>query len=226
MFLAGVRTLSPILLGVVPFGLIMGVMVAKAGYSPVSAALFSLIAFGGAAQLASLDLLMDGAPFLVAAGTGVVINMRMVMYSASIAPHFAPHSLPTKVGLAFVLSDQAYALSMAKYRATSLSLQEKTWYYLGAGVGLYVTWQAATLAGALLGAAAPADAGLEFAVPLTFMALLFKVLTDKAMIAAAIVGGGVTTLLNVLPANLGFLVGALLGVAVGYALGPKEVEQA
>ncbi|MFW5734841.1 MAG: AzlC family ABC transporter permease, partial [Oceanidesulfovibrio sp.] len=88
-FLLGLRAVSPILLGVAPFGVIAGISIIEAGRGPVDATLFSLLTFAGASQIASIELLKDGAPMLIAALTGLVINMRYLMYSASIAPHFA-----------------------------------------------------------------------------------------------------------------------------------------
>lgn len=222
-FILGLRAVSPILLGVLPFGVIAGITVIETGHGALDASLFSLLAFAGASQIASLALLKSGAPVLVAALTGLVINMRYLMYSASIAPYFAERPLPLKAVFACILSDQSYALSVSKFRSEpQLPRRAKIAYYAGCALGVWTMWQLGTIAGALLGRAVPPELGLEFAVPLTFLALLFQVLTDRGLIIAAIVGGGLSVLLSSMPANTGFLIAAVVGIVAGYYARPPE----
>jgi len=112
---AGVRDVSPLLLGIVPFGLVAGIAAVNAGLGLAEAVGMSVIVFAGASQLAAIELIGSNAPLAVVVGTAVVINVRMVMYSASIAPHFADYGRRLRAGLAYVLTDQAYALSVAEF---------------------------------------------------------------------------------------------------------------
>lgn len=222
-FLLGLRAVSPILLGVAPFGLIAGISVIEAGRDPLDASVFSFLTFAGASQLASLELLKDGTPMLVAALTGLIINMRYLMYSASIAPHFADRPLHLKAAIAYILSDQSYALSISRYRNDPhIPKRAKLGYYAGASFGVWATWQLGTIAGALVGKAVPPELGLEFVVPLTFLALLFQVLTDRGFVVAALVGGSLSVALSWMPANTGFLIAALIGIAAGYFARPRD----
>ncbi len=212
-FADGVRTVAPVLLGVVPFGLVAGATAVEAGLSVAQALGLSVVVFAGAAQLAAIDLLGRDAPLAVVVATALVINARMVMYSASIAPYLQGVAARTRALLAYLLTDQAYALSLAEFRASGTSVA----YYLGVASTLWVVWVPATLVGAVVGARLPAWLPLEFAVPLTFLAILVPAVVDRASAVAAVAGGGVAVLGVGLPYNLGLLAGAVVGIAAGLA---------
>jgi 4-azaleucine resistance transporter AzlC len=209
----GVRDVSPLLLGVAPFGLVVGVAAANAGLDLELAVGMSVIVFAGASQLAALELLGSDAPLAVVLVTAAVINLRMLMYSASIAPHFRDFGASLKAGFAHILTDQAYALSIARFE-TDDSIDRRA-YYAGVAVPLFVIWQIMTVAGVLLGARVPAAWGLDFAVPLVFLALLVPAVDDRPTMAAALVGGSVAVLGAGWPLNLGLPVGAAIGILAG-----------
>jgi len=213
-FRRGVRDVSPLLLGVAPFGLVAGIAAVNAGLDLPQAVGMSVIVFAGASQLAALDLIGNGAPASIVVLTAVVINLRMLMYSASIAPHFRAFAGHVKAGLAYLLTDQAYALSIARFREDGL---DRAAYYLGTALTLWVVWQITTVAGVLLGTGVPDAWGLEFAVPLVFLALLVPAMEDGPTTAAGLVGGAVAVVGAGLPLNLGLLVGATVGIAAGLA---------
>lgn len=213
--LAGAVAAAPLLVGIVPFGLVTGVAGVNAGIPPGQVVAMSVVVFAGAAQLATIDLVGRTAPVAVVVLTAVVINLRMSMYSASIAPYFRRFSTPTRWLGAYVLTDQAYALSLAEYGRTTPAERDRWWFYLGVAASLWLTWQVATVAGVVLGSSIPAGLSLEFAVPLTFMALLFPVLDDRATEVAAVVAGGVGVAATVLPFDLGLVAASLVGILAG-----------
>ena len=214
---AGVRDVSPLMLGIVPFALVAGIAAVDAGLGLAEAVGMSVIVFAGASQLAAFELLGSNAPLAVVIGTAAVINLRMVMYSASIAPYFADYGRRLRAGLAYVLTDQAYALSIAEYEENP---ERSRWrYYLGAAASLWVVWQIGTVAGVVVGAGVPEAWGLTFAVPLVFLALLVPAMKDRPTTAAGVSAGAVAVVAAGLPLNLGLLVGAITGVAVGLATG-------
>ena len=215
---AGARTTAPILLGVVPFGLVAGVTAVEAGMSPVQAVAMSVVVFAGASQLAAIELIGDTAPVAVIVATALVINLRFVMYSASIAPYLRRLGAPARWVSAYVLTDQAYAVSLAEFRETAPGERSRLWYYLGSALSLWVTWQVATAVGAVAGAAVPAGLSLEFAVPLTFLALLVPAIEDRHTGAVAAVSGVVGVGAAVLPFDLGIVSAGAVGVAVGVTL--------
>ncbi|WP_243700359.1 AzlC family ABC transporter permease [Halorussus pelagicus] len=215
-FLSGVRVAAPIILGIVPFGMVAGVAAAGVGMSAIQALAMSVVVFAGASQLAAIELIGRNAPVAVVVLTVLVVNLRHVMYSASIAPHFRRQSAKWKAALAYLLTDQAYAVSLLEFENDEET--SRRWYYLGVAVPLWVAWQIATIVGVLLGAQIPSGWQLEFAVPLVFLAVLVPAVTDRATGAAAVVGGGVAVAANGLPYNLGLIVAALVGIAVGLAV--------
>ena len=215
---AGARVTAPILLGVVPFGLVAGVTAVEAGMSPGQAVAMSVVVFAGASQLAAIELIGNTAPVGVIVGTALVINLRFVMYSASVAPYFRRLSAPARWVSAYVLTDQAYAVSLAEFRDTTPEERSRLWYYLGSALSLWVTWQVATAVGAVAGAAVPAGFSLEFAVPLTFLALLVPAVEDRHTAAVAAVSGAGGVAAAVLPFDLGIVTAGAVGVALGVAL--------
>ena len=211
-FRRGVRDVIPLLLGIVPFGFIAGIATVNAGLGLPEALGLSVIVFAGAAQLAALELIGRDAPLAIVVVTAVVINLRMLMYSASIAPHFRTLSNRTKAAVAYLLTDQAYALAIARYREGSA---RPVAYYFGVAATLWVIWQLATISGVVLGTSVPESLGLEFAVPLVFLALLVPAMEDGPTTVAGIFGGLVAVGAAGLPLNLGLLVGGAVGIVAG-----------
>ncbi|WP_225741181.1 AzlC family ABC transporter permease [Halorussus halophilus] len=223
-FLSGVRVAAPILLGVVPFGMVAGVAAVGVGIPAVQALAMSVIIFAGASQLAAIELVGRSAPVVVVVLTVFVVNLRMVMYSASIAPYFESESPRWKAALSYFLTDQAYAVSLLEFENDPET--SRRWYYLGVGIPLWVTWQAATIAGIVLGAQLPAGWHLEFAVPLVFLAVLVPAVTDRSTGAAAVVGGTAAVVAHGLPYNLGLVTAAVVGIAAGLVVEEVAGEKA
>lgn len=213
-FLHGLREVSPTLLGVVPFGLIAGFAAIEAGLTLAHAVGFSVAIFAGASQLAAIDLIGQDAHVAVVIGTALVINSRMLMYSASLAPELAHLPLRQRAAASYVLVDQAYALSVVRYRSHP-DAPHRLAYFFGTAAILWVVWQITTVVGALVGGLIPEGVPLAFAIPLTFLALLIPTVTDRPTIAAALTAGAITTAAAELPANLGMPLGTVAGIAVG-----------
>jgi len=211
-FRSGTRDTAPVVLGIIPFGLVAGAAAVEAGLTGGQALGLSVIVFAGASQLAAIDLLGDGAPVAVVVGTILVINLRMVMYSASIAPHVARARRRWKALGAYLLTYQAYALSLAKFRSAETA---GIGYYLGTAVPLWVCWQLCTVLGVVVGARVPPWLPLDFALPLVFLALLVPAVDDWATGMAALLGGTLTTVAVGLPYELALPVGAVVGVLAG-----------
>jgi 4-azaleucine resistance transporter AzlC len=216
--LDGVRAISPFLLGVVPFGLVYGVTAVDQGLPPTVVAAMSAVVFAGAAQLAAVDLVARGAPAVVVVTTILVVNLRYPMYAASIAPHFRAFSSRWRALCAYLMTDQAYAVALTEYREREPSPTRRKWYYVGAAGTLWVAWQLSTVTGILVGARVPPGLSLEFAIPLTFLALLVPNVTDRPSALAAVVGGVGTVLGTNLPYDVSLVAAALVGVLAATAL--------
>ncbi len=216
-FFSGARAMSPILIGVLPFATITGVTVVGAGIAPVPAIAMSWIIFAGAAQLAAVDLIVRDAPFLIILLTALIINLRFMMYSASIAPHLKEIPNPLKWLSAYLLTDQAYAVAISRF-GEGRAVIDKPWFYLGCGAALWVTWQIGTIIGVFLGLRVPESWSLDFAIPITFLAILIPNMKETASWAAGVFAGVIAVLALDLPLNTGIIVAAVSGVAIGFGL--------
>jgi len=213
-FFGGMRSELPLLLGVVPFGLVYGVLALQAGLPLPMAQGMSAIVFAGASQLVIAQLVAGGTPLFIIVLTAFVINLRHALYSASIAPYLKTLKPAWKWLLAYLLTDEAYGVAIAHYNQPT-SIKYKHFFLLGAGLTLWTGWQISTAVGIFLGAQIPADWSLNFIGRLVFIALLVPMLKDRPGWLAALTGGIVSVLAFGLPYKLGMLLAALLGIGVG-----------
>jgi 4-azaleucine resistance transporter AzlC len=211
----GVRSVAPILIGVIPFGLIAGIAAVEAGLEPVQAFALSPVVFAGASQLAMIDLLTRDAAAVVIVATALVINARFAMYSASLAPEFRSLSPVRKAVGGYILTDQSFAVSVVRFGEHAEGLDERFSFYMGASLALWTTWQISSLIGVVVGAGIPESWALDFAIPLVFMALLFPAIRDRGDAVAALTAGAAAVAFFGLPLNLGLLAAAALGLVAG-----------
>jgi predicted branched-subunit amino acid permease len=215
----GARSVAPQLIGVVPFGLVAGATPADGGMSVGAAAGFSSIVFAGASQLAAIDVLTHGGTVLVAVLAAYTINLRMVLYSASLAPYLTKEKLGRRMLASYLLVDQVYAVAVTRWPDPDDPVGHppaRIPFMIGAGLLLWTAWQLTTLVGAVLGPAVPDSLPLSFAVPLVFLVLLVPAITNRPAVVAALGGG----LGSVLAAEWGaghaaLIVGAFVGIAGG-----------
>jgi len=217
-FAAGVRDELPILLGVSPFGLIYGVLALSAGLPPFLAFAMSSVVFAGSAQFVAAPLLGAGAPAPLVLATTAVVNLRHLLYGASVAPYLRHLAAGWRCLLAYLLTDEVYAVAISRYgRAGAASAPYRHWYFLGAGLAQWGAWQASTAVGILAGAQIPAGWALDFTVPLTFIALAVPAIVDRPSAAAAVSAAVVAVAAAGWPYKLGLMAAALVGIGVGLA---------
>jgi predicted branched-subunit amino acid permease len=222
--LAGMRSVLPILPGVVPFGMIAGASAVAAGMSAAQSQLMSITIFAGASQVAAVDLMARGAAWWTMLLAVWVINSRMVMYGASLAPIMPRLRGPKAVAASYLLTDQAYAVTLVRADRHP-SAGRLVRYYFGAALSLWTTWQASTAAGSVLGNLVPESWQLEFTIPLMFLALLAPVLKDRPAWISAITAGTVMLATRGLPNNLGLIVGVIAGIAAGMAMDSRRKRE-
>ena len=220
-FWAGVRAEIPLLIGGFPFGLIYGALALNAGLSKAAGQVMSFTVFAGSAQFIAAQLVHENTPGFVIVLTIAVVNLRHMLYSASLAPYLAALPVRWKVLLSYLLTDEAYAPTVLHYEKEGLTPQAH-WFLLGAGGVLWLDWQLGTALGIFLGAAIPESSLLDFALPLTFIAMLVPVLRGRPAIAAALSAGVVALIAYSLPYKLGLIVAALVGILVGTLLEGKK----
>ncbi len=217
-FVAGVRAELPIVLGVIPFGMIYGVLALSAGLPPSLALGMSSVVFAGSAQFIAAGLFAISAPALVLVMTTFVVNLRHLLYSASLAPYVQHLSLPWKGVLAYLLTDEAYVVAVLHYKESPEPIKHKHWFFLGAGLTLWTSWQLSTAAGIFLGAQVPSSWSLDFALAVTFIGLVVPALRDRPQIGAAVAAGVVAVLTSGWPYKSGLMAAALAGILVGLLL--------
>ncbi len=206
----------PFLVMVIPFGMVFGVVATEAGLDLAATMGFSIMVIAGASQLAAVQLMTENAPVLVVILTALAVNLRMAMYSASLAPWLGGASFWQRSMIAYMLVDQVYTAAHLRYETgPPMSLAARVAYYFGVVVPVAPFWYLATLAGALVGNAVPAGLPVEFAVPIAFMAIIAPLLRTLAHVTAALVSVVAALLLAFLPYNLGLLVAALLAMMAG-----------
>jgi 4-azaleucine resistance transporter AzlC len=216
--LDGVKAELPILLGTVPFGLIYGVLALDAGLPAGLALAMSSIVFAGSAQMIGANLFKIGAPGPVIVLTALVVNLRHLLYSASVAPRVRHLRPAWKWLLAYLLTDEAYAVTITRYNRPGDNPSHAAhahWFFLGAGLTLWSSWQASTAIGVFLGAQVPETWALDFTLALTFIALVVPALRDRPSLAAALSAGCLAVAGAGLPYQLGLMAAALAGIGVG-----------
>jgi 4-azaleucine resistance transporter AzlC len=216
-FWDGVRSELPLLIGVFPFGMIYGALAINAGLSTLAAQLMSSIVFAGSSQFITTQLVREATPGLIIVLTIAVVNLRHMLYSASLAPYLVSLSTRWKALLAYLLTDEAYVPTAIHYEKNDVT-PHSHWFLLGAGLALWSTWQVSTALGIFLGTAIPEEWSLDFALPLTFIAMAVPVLKDRPAIAAAVSAGIVALAAYSLPYRLGLIVAALVGIVIGTLL--------
>lgn len=219
-FLLGIKDELPILVGVIPFGLIYGVLALGAGLSTGEAQAMSAVIFAGSAQFMTVQLVGAGTPALVMVLTGFVINLRHALYSASLSPYLQKLGAGWKTLLSYLLTDEAYSVTITHYLKVGQT-PHGHWYFLGSGLALWSSWQASTAMGIFLGAQVPPGWSLDFSLALTFIALVVPTLRDRASLMAALAAGVTAVLAAGLPYKLGLMAAAIVGIAVGM-WGEKE----
>ena len=212
----GFRDGLPFLLVVSPFALLFGVVAVESGLTLLETMSFSFLVIAGAAQFTALQLMIEEAPTLIVLASALAVNLRMAMYSASLTPHFGKAPMWKRAIAAYLMVDQSYALSSLKFeREPEMSLSDKLAYYFGCITPIAPMWYGMTLAGALLGSAIPPEFALDFAVPITFIAMIAPALRTLAHVAAASVSIVLALAFAWMPYNGGLLIAAVTAMMVG-----------
>ena len=211
VFLKGIMDVSPLMIPVVPFGLIFGVLAIDIGFSPLETMGMSLIIFGGASQIVLLQLFSGGASSLVIISSVGAVNSRHLLYGAVVSEHLSDLKLIWKIIISYFLIDQAFAISNEYLKKNKQS--NKYFHLVGGGATCWVIWQSTTFLGIVLGEAIPDKLGLSFAVPLTFLALLVNDFRKLINVVVIIISGLVATIgFNYIPFKAYVIVSALIGL--------------
>lgn len=214
IFWAGFQAVLPIITGVIPFGAVMGSVAANAGLSFNQNFLMNIFVFAGAAQLAALELMVSGGAMITVVLTALIVNSRFFLYSAALSPTLEKSRLITKLFCAHMITDQNYAV-MTAHQSRLHSNDESVRFYLGASLGMASAWILSVLGGFAFGNFAPKSWSLDFAVPLSFIALLLPTLKDRRHYIVAAISAALSLGLYTMPYRLGLIVTAVIGISIG-----------
>lgn len=215
-FFEGMRDSAPFIFVAGPFGLLFGVFATEAGLHLIETMVFTISVFAGAAQFTALTLLQDHTPTLIVLVSALAVNLRVAMYSASLTPYLGAAPLWQRVFVAYLTVDQSYALSIARYESDAeMTLSERLGYFFGTNSLIVPVWCGATLVGALLGSQIPESWAIDFALPITFLAMIAPMLRTPAHVAAALVGCVMSLVCAGIPYNLGLIVAGVMGMVTG-----------
>ena len=215
----GFRHSLPFIVIVVPFGTVFGVAATEAGLDIYATMAMTVLVFAGASQLAALQLMTENAPVVIVLLAARAVNLRMAMYSAALTPHLGQAPFWQRGLMAFFLVDQPFALCEAEFhRRPGQPLRARVAYYAGTATPIVILWWSASFAGATIGRALPPEWSLDFAAPLTFIAMFAPALRSAPHVAAALVATVLALLFAGLPWNLGLILAAAAAMATGAAV--------
>jgi 4-azaleucine resistance transporter AzlC len=209
------------------FGLVYGLSAAKAGFSPIEAQAMSLLTFAGAAQFVAVGSVVGGLSWLAIVALTAFLNARHVLYSAALAPYLTATPRWMRAAMAWVLTDEAFALAIAHFRR--IGRGDVRGYWIGAIVSTWIPWNLATLVGATIGGSIPEPTrfGLDVIFPAAMGGLAVGLITGRRELVAGLTGAilGVGIALAWDPAA-GIIVGGVLGPLLGMAVRPSAREAA
>jgi 4-azaleucine resistance transporter AzlC len=220
-FFVGLRDQLPATISILPFGLITGAASSAAGMDPWLAIGMSCIVYAGASQLAAISLMAQHAPAVIVVLTVLVVNLRMVMYSAALAPRFRDAPTARKWLLSYLLTDHGFALVQARF-TTGSEQRHQDFYYLGAACLMWITWQIMVVIGVFAGTLVPTNWSLDFAIPLVFLALVLPALQTRAHWSAALAAMVAAAFTSSMPLKLGLISASLVGVVIGSWLDARD----
>jgi predicted branched-subunit amino acid permease len=212
----GIIDSSPFILVIIPFATLFGVLATEAGLNVVETMAFSVVVIAGAAQFTALQLMQENAPTAIVLISALAVNLRMAMYSASLTPYIGAAPLWQRALCAYVTVDQSYVVGISKFeRDPDMTVAERIRYFLGAVTPIVPLWYGFTLVGALLGAQVPDSWALDFAIPITFLAMIAPMFRTAAHVMAALVAVVVSLLAAGVPYSLGLIIAGTAGMMAG-----------
>ncbi len=213
---AGLRAFMPISVGVIPWAIVTGIAMRSIGMDEFESMGMSLLVYAATAQLGTLPLIASGAPLWLIFVTGMVLNLRFVIFSAAVAPALHTQSLTRRIVGGFLLTDTAFAV-LGEKLATAHDPVWRWGYYIVPSIYGWVLWQSGVLIGVFGAGFIPRDWSLEFMGTIALMIMVVPMVRSRPMLVAALVGGLGAVLLRGLPLRLGLFAAILLGIAAGFA---------
>jgi predicted branched-subunit amino acid permease len=212
----GFQTGFPTLFGIAAWGMVVGVAMVKSGLTVAQASGMTLVVFAGSAQLASLPLIAAGAPIWVIFLTALVVNLRFVIFSALLGPHFSRLPLWQRFYLGYISGDVSIALFLQRFPTTSPE-PGKLAFLKGLMYPNWIAWQVGSLVGIFLGSTVPTEWQLGFAGTLAILCIMVPLIINSAALCGVLVAGVTAVLAHELPYKLGLLAAVIVGMFTAMA---------
>lgn len=186
-FVAGGKKAIPIMLGYTPLGLAFGIIAREQGLDVLQTALMSLTAFTGSGQFVAVGMLGVGASIPEILVTNFLINLRYLLFSASMAPHVKKMPTFVQAVLAFGITDETFTMNMAEFDKKEADRD----FALGVNIFSHLSWIINSAIGAALGNIIPdiEKYGVNFALSAMFIALLVMQVKDRTTLWVALIAG-------------------------------------
>lgn len=212
----GIIDAAPFILVIIPFATLFGVLATEAGLNVFETMAFSIVVIAGAAQFTALQLMQENVPTVIVLISALAVNLRMAMYSASLTPYIGGAPLWQRALCAYLTVDQSYVVGVSKFeREPDMTVPERVGYFLGAVTPIVPLWYGFTLVGALIGTQVPDSWALDFAIPITFLAMIAPMFRTAAHVVAALVAVVIALLAAGVPYSLGLIIAGIASMMAG-----------
>jgi len=212
-FFDAVRASTQTMPGLFAWGMVTGAAMMQSGLSLWQSLLMTLVVYAGSAQLAALPLLAVGAPVWVIAFTALMVNLRFVIFSAVIGPHFQHLSWRKRLWYGYNTVDLVMGFFPQRFPAHTLGKPVgKQGYFAGLATSTWLAWQLGSVAGILLAQQIPASWGIGFAGSLALLATAIPLVKNKPTVLGVAVACTVAVATVHWPYRLGLVVAMLMGI--------------
>jgi predicted branched-subunit amino acid permease len=221
----GARDITPMVVGVIPLALAIGGAIGASSLSRAQAAFSAAAILAGTAQLATIDMLDGGVAPGIVIVSAILINARIILYSAALAPWFSELPLGRRLLLALPVIDQLHFTCTPRFSRGDLDAAGRTAYYVGAASWLVSAWVLTQIVAIMIGANIPAAVGLQLAAPLSLAGLLARSATSASSMSASLAGALLAVTCAAAPMHSSVLIATLAGIVVGRCIQQVEARR-
>ena len=206
-FWLGALHIIPLCLAVFPWGVLAGSMAVTQGFTPLQSVGLSVFVFAGAAQLVTISMVAAGSGFIAICLTILVITAQHLLYALILREHVSSLPLKKRLPVAFLLTDELFALSVGK-KSYDFA------YLMGAGLCFYLAWIGFTVIGVVLAASVPnlADYHLDFSIVATFIAIVVPMIKRLSTLVGVVISLVLSLVLSSLAVSGAIVIAGLFGM--------------
>ncbi|WP_427312611.1 AzlC family ABC transporter permease [Cupriavidus sp. H39] len=215
-FIDGARRFAPSLPAVFSWGLVTGVAMSKSVLTVPEAIGMSLLVYAGSAQLAVLPLFAAGLPLWTIWLTAAMVNLRFVIFSAGMQPHFSYLTLARRTVLGFFNGDLHFVYFLQKYSTPGYE-PGKEGYFWGMALTNFCMWQVSSIIGIVLASLFPDSWGLGLAGTMALIPVMIATINSRSTLMAVVISAVLALLCFDLPYRLGLVVAVVGAIAAGMA---------